>query len=104
MRRHFRVDLTKDMSFWTLQDSSRRDKVMVNPQAVVQNSRHVTYRGSKSAKSARILSALPSSVHDSTDPSSGWINTMLNSFLARCRGPKGHSQLLARKKKKEKKT
>ena len=43
----------------------------------------VTHDGSKSAKSARILSPLPSSVHDSTDPSSGWINTRLNSFFAR---------------------
>src|SRR5260221_11422759 len=40
----------------------------------------VTYRGSKSAKSARILSPLPSSVHDSTDPSSGWSNTKLYFF------------------------
>jgi hypothetical protein len=45
--------------------------------------RMVTHDGSKSAKSARILSPLPSSVHDSTDPSSGWIRTKLNSFFAR---------------------
>jgi hypothetical protein len=45
--------------------------------------RMVTHDGSKSAKSARILSPLPSSVHDSTDPSSGWISTKLNSFFAR---------------------
>ena len=45
----------------------------------------VTHDGSKSAKSARILSLLPSSVHDSTDPSSGWIRTKLNSFFARYR-------------------
>ena len=41
------------------------------------------HRGSKSAKSARILSPLPSSVHDSTDPSSGWRSTKLYSFFAR---------------------
>src|SRR5579863_4760209 len=61
MRRQFRVNLTNDMSFWTLQYSSRRDRFMINPRAVVQNSRSVTYCGSKSTKSARILSALPSS-------------------------------------------
>ena len=47
--------------------------------------RMVTHDGSKSAKSARILSPLPSSVHDSTDPLSGWIRTRLYSFFARYR-------------------
>lgn len=54
---------------------------LVNPIASIP--RIITHDGSKSAKSARILSPLPSSVHDSTDPLSGWINTKLNSFFAR---------------------
>ena len=76
MRRHFSVDLTNDMSFWTLWTGSW----------IVRGQLSTAYRGSKSAKSARILSPLPSSVHDSTDPSSGWSNTMLYSFFARWRG------------------
>src|SRR5216683_2491330 len=76
IRRHLNVDLTDDRSFWTLETT-----VPLYSAAVVSASpKTVTYRGSKSAKSARILSPLPSSVHDSTDPSSGWSNTRLYSF------------------------
>src|SRR5712691_8862881 len=52
------------------------------PLVVVPAREKATHRGSKSAKSARILSPLPSSVHDSTDPSSGCISTRLYSFFA----------------------
>jgi hypothetical protein len=61
------------------------DATMVFPLVILIASilRMVTHDGSKSAKSARILSPLPSSVHDSTDPSSGCSSTKLNSFFAR---------------------
>ena len=39
--------------------------------------------GSKSAKSARILSVEPCVVHDSAEPPSGWMRPMLNSCVAR---------------------
>src|SRR5258708_1876748 len=44
------------------------------------------YRGSQPANSALILSTLPSVVHDSSPSLSGCTNTILNSFLARCKG------------------
>ena len=75
--RHLSVDCTKPRILRNLPEFVQT----AWDREVGREEQSCTYRGSKSAKSARILSALPSAVHDSTEPSSGCASTTLYSFF-----------------------